>query len=75
MKMKKRYKEKKGTHTRKKMKSCETHQPYGVDAPHGPISGQWGGPTGTFWPTLATLHGYSGGIARETTHGPSVGGA
>ena len=49
--------------TPEKMKSHETHQPYGVDGPHGRVSGQWDGPTGTFWPTLAVLHGYSDGIA------------
>ena len=56
------------------MKSHKTHQPYDVDGLHDPVSGRWGGPTGTFWPNPATLHAYSDGIARGTTHGPWAGG-
>ena len=71
---KKKWYEEKGPTPKKKMKSHKTHQPYGVDGPRDPISGRSGGPTGTFWPNFATLHAYSDGTARGTTHGPSAGG-
>ena len=56
------------------MKSHDTHQPYGVDGPHGRVSGRSGGPTKTFWPTLVALHACSDGTARGTTHDPLAGG-
>ena len=69
---------KKGIRTRgptlEKMKSHDTHQPYGDDAPHGPTSGRSDGPTGTFWPNFATPRGYSDGIAHGNIRGPSGGG-
>ena len=55
------------------MKSHETHQAYGVDGPHDPVSERWDGPTGTFWPTLVALHAYSDGTAHENIHVPSAG--
>ena len=56
------------------MKSHETHQPCDVDGPHGLISGQWDGPTGTFWPNSATLRGCTVWTGRGNIHGPSAGG-
>ena len=56
------------------MKSHETHQPYDVDGPRDPISGQRDDPTATFWPKHVILRGYSDGTWRAGIRGPSGGG-
>ena len=65
---------KKGTHTRKKMKSYETHQPYGGDGPHDPVCGRQDDPTATFWPNSVILRGCSDGTWRAGIRDPSGGG-